>query len=279
MNAESTFTNVYNKGTISSNNFYTDARSGVTCSNCYSTGSGNSGTDGLTTSYPSSKVTSGELCYLLNGSSCYEPNWFQNLTGTADANPVLSNTHGIVNKMSAAGYTTQYIPDTDVTIPDGVEAYTGVILSEGWLHLNAIENGKIAAGEAVILKGNEEGYYSFMPTTDAEEVEGNVLKGSDGTITGDDGIYALAKKGNPAVVGFYSVDSDVTVPAGKAYLNLSGSLVKVFKFAFDDDDETAINSLTPALSEGEGAIYNLAGQKLSKLQKGINIINGKKVLK
>ena len=227
-------------------------------------------------SVSTAQLASGEVAYKLNENSVYEPNWFQTI-GTDD-NPVLSNTHGIVNKISAAGYTTQYIPGTDVTIPDGVEAYTGVILSEGWLHLNAIENGKIAAGEAVILKGNE-GYYSFVPTTDAEEVEGNVLKGSDGTITGGDGIYALAKKGNPAVVGFYSVDSDVPVPAGKVYLDSDGSLVKVFKFAFDDDDATGINSPLLTSPEEEGQVYNLAGQRISKLQKGINIINGKKVLK
>ena len=43
------------------------------------------------------------------------------------------------------------------------------------------------------------------------------------------------------------------------------------------DDETGI-SLTPSLSEGEGAIYNLAGQRIYKLQRGINILNGKKVV-
>lgn len=43
-------------------------------------------------------------------------------------------------------------------------------------------------------------------------------------------------------------------------------------------NETSINGLTPTLSEGEGAIYNLSGQRMSRLQKGINIINGKKVL-
>ena len=43
--------------------------------------------------------------------------------------------------------------------------------------------------------------------------------------------------------------------------------------------ETASSiSLTPALSKGEGAIYNLAGQRLSKLQRGLNIIDGKKVV-
>ena len=33
------------------------------------------------------------------------------------------------------------------------------------------------------------------------------------------------------------------------------------------------------LNNQSGAIYNLAGQRLNKVQKGINIINGKKILK
>ena len=37
-------------------------------------------------------------------------------------------------------------------------------------------------------------------------------------------------------------------------------------------------SLTPAISKGEGTIYNLAGQRLSKPQHGMNIIDGKKVM-
>ena len=41
---------------------------------------------------------------------------------------------------------------------------------------------------------------------------------------------------------------------------------------------TGIKSLTPPLSNGKEAIYNVAGQRLSKVQKGINIVNGKKVV-
>ena len=37
-------------------------------------------------------------------------------------------------------------------------------------------------------------------------------------------------------------------------------------------------SLTPALSEGEGVIFNMAGQRLQKMQRGINIVNGKKMV-
>ena len=45
----------------------------------------------------------------------------------------------------------------------------------------------------------------------------------------------------------------------------------------DSDVITAINA--PAIVKEEGAIYNLAGQRLQKLQKGINIVGGKKILK
>ena len=44
------------------------------------------------------------------------------------------------------------------------------------------------------------------------------------------------------------------------------------------DQVTGIDSLTPSRSKGEGEIYNLAGQLLSKPQKGISIIGGRKVL-
>ena len=42
--------------------------------------------------------------------------------------------------------------------------------------------------------------------------------------------------------------------------------------------ETTGISLTPALSQREGAIYNLQGQRLKSLQKGLNIVNGRKIV-
>ena len=44
------------------------------------------------------------------------------------------------------------------------------------------------------------------------------------------------------------------------------------------DDEDAIESLTPTLPRNEGAIYNLSGQRVSKAQKGVYIVDGKKNL-
>ncbi len=111
----------------------------------------------------------------------------------------------------------------------------------------------------------------------ADDKTGNVLKASDGSVTGDEKtIFALGKKNG--TIGFYLVGDGVTVPAGKAYIEATGgSLVKVFTFDFDDEAD-GIKTLSDSPVEGEN-IYNLAGQRLNKMQKGINIVNGKKVLR
>ena len=70
------------------------------------------------------------------------------------------------------------------------------------------------------------------------------------------------------------------VKAGKAILDAGWvtSSVKVFTFIFEDD-ATGIRTVETVSAEEAAQIFNLAGQKLSKMQKGINIVNGKKVLK
>ena len=48
-------------------------------------------------------------------------------------------------------------------------------------------------------------------------------------------------------------------------------------FTAQFDTQTTSISLTPALSHREGAIYNLQGQRISSLRKGLNIVSGRKV--
>ena len=188
----------------------------------------------------------------------------------ADTYPVLDPTHGIVNEITEAGYATQYIVDTDVTIPEGVAAYTAEF-EKTWLKLNAVSE-KIAADEPVILKGDA-GFYSFVPTTGATKAATNVLKGAAEDIEAA-GKYVLAKPGDEPV-GFYLANSTSTIKAGKAYLEIASD-VKAFTFVFDDIID-GIDGFEG--SEGSEAIYNLAGQRMGKMQKGINIVGGKKILK
>ena len=260
------FNTTEDKTSIVKNNYYLSG----TVAGC-----GRNATKVETIAKTAEEIASGEVCYLLNGSSVYEPNWYHTL-GT-DANPVLYDTHGIVNRISSEGYTTQYIPTTDVVIPAGVEAYAGVLNGDK-VGLRRIGNA-ISKEDAVVLKGTASTYYSFIPTTGAAEAERNDLIGSDGvTVSSGDSFYALSNKNG---IGFYSVSEGITIPAGKAYLNVPGSGgVKGFVFSFgDDDDPTSINEVNGQWPMINGqSIYNLAGQRLNKMQKGINIIGGKKLL-
>jgi hypothetical protein len=186
----------------------------------------------------------------------------------ADAYPTLDTTKGVVAEITDAGYATLYITETGVVVPEGVEAFTGVIDGE-YVFLNPVE-GNIAAEEPVVLKGAA-GIYSFTPALSAIKAEVNDLKGAaeDTQATGK---YVLAKVDDR--VGFFKADSGI-IKAGKAYIEVE-SAVKAFYF--DGDDATGISSVENVQTEN-GAIYNLAGQRLSKMQKGINIMNGKKILK
>ena len=177
--------------------------------------------------------------------------------------------------VSDADYTTFVAPYDIDTMPSGVEAYACQV-GTNYVHLEPVT--AIPEGEAVVLKN--EGTYKFSPASGSVSLgTSNDLQASNGNVTGAEGnIYALAKKNGE--VGFYRVGDDITVPAGKGYLQISsGSTVKAF-YGFDEDDATSINEeLRVKNEESEAVIYNVAGQRMNKVQKGINIINGKKTIK
>lgn len=172
------------------------------------------------------------------------------------------------------GYAT-YVAEGNVSFPDGVQAFI-VSGTEGEMVVLE-EVAAVPQGTPVILKGDADTYTLSLASEDElSDVTSNMLKASDGTATGEF-VYVLAKPENDKV-GFYRINEGTFVPAGKAYLEGDGTgpLVKAFFFA--EEGETAINNVNVNDNVNNAAIYNIAGQKLSKLQKGINIVNGKKVL-
>jgi len=175
--------------------------------------------------------------------------------------------------INEARYAT-YVPKHDVIFPDGVEAYIGTI-NKKYVSLTAVKSAP--KDTPVILKNT--GRYTLIPVTEEtfDDVTGNDLSASDKDVEATGSQYILAKPEGEEV-GFYKATG--TIPAGKAYLVSSetGPLVKAFYFV--GDGETAIGSIQNSNFEIQnGEVYNLAGQKLSKMQKGINIVGGKKILK
>lgn len=176
--------------------------------------------------------------------------------------------------LSNAGYATFCLP-YDATIPEGLNAYTATYNGET-VKLTAIESGKIAAGEGVVLHG-EEGTYTFVATTeDVSATANNQMVGvtEDTPLTSADNVYMLTRKKDDGSIAFRLLATDYTLGANKAYLKLENNARNLISVVWDEN-ATGIYDLSEKEETENGAIYNLAGQKLTKPQKGINIVNGK----
>ena len=176
----------------------------------------------------------------------------------------------------------------------GIKAYTGVLELTDDPDVDALklkEAGNIIGqGMAVVLKYTTE--EDQGPTIDIaiptsaempQAVEKNDLTGTDINLSWNGAgerlipanTYALSSSKEYGVGFYYSNYEGWTIDAHKAYLTLSDSPAKSIIFQFEDEP-TGIESLTPALSEGEGAVYNLNGMRVDDNYKGIVIKNGKK---
>jgi len=155
----------------------------------------------------------------------------------------------------------------EVPEPTSVVAYTGKA-AKTYLALTPVE-GTIPALTGVVLKGDP-GVYEFAIAAEAAPIEDNDLKGTLEPIEAA-GKYILAKPEGEEI-GFYQATTG-NIAVGKAYLDVASDIKG---FLFSEDGATGIANVEKAAENGP--IYNLAGQRLSKVQKGINIVNGKKVL-
>ncbi len=133
--------------------------------------------------------------------------------------------------------------------------------------------GEVTAGTPVLLKGTSATAtltigtgYATTPAT------GTALTGTylAATIDGAND-YVLGIDGD--VVGFYHWDSN-NLAANRAYVDTPAS---VNAYTIDWSGETGINAIGNVQSTDK-AIYNMAGQRVQKAQKGLYIVNGKKML-
>ena len=196
-----------------------------------------------------------------------EQNW-----GGAYCDFYLEGKAGATVEVGDAGYATFVAPcDVDFT---GSEAAAKAATFDG-TYVQLADVTTVPAGTAVVVKA-EEGTYTVPATTNAVLGATNELVAATADVATDGKQYILAKA--EEVVGFYKATG--TIAAGKGYLVISGDAgVKGF-YPFAADDATGINEVNGQWSMINGQpIYNLAGQRIQKIQKGINIVGGKKILK
>lgn len=174
----------------------------------------------------------------------------------------------------AAGYMT-YCNTTKALSFAGVTAYK--VSNVGATSVTLEEITEAPANTPVILNATA-GTYGLGIVASAAAVSGNKLLVSDGTATTDDAntVYALASKGDPAVVGFYKVQAGVNVPAGKCYLSVAATSAPEYLGFDGDGNTTSVNDVRSKMEEGRGEFYNLNGQRVAQPTKGLYIVNGKK---
>lgn len=164
----------------------------------------------------------------------------------------------------------------------------------------------VKAGEGLLLVGDA-GDYEIPVLQSSAQTYVNMLKGctedtyiqptTTATITKNGETtevtytnFVLSKHTGDDHLGFYRFTTlnpnGRLIEAGKAYLELEGDFstaigVKGFRLEFDDwnDIATGIAEMEDGrVAKDDATIYNLAGQRVNKPTKGVNIVNGKKVV-
>ena len=175
--------------------------------------------------------------------------------------------------ISAAKYATLCLP-FNFTVPTGVTAYTAKVNDEqNFVNITAIdEDAVIPANMGIIISG-EAGTYTFTGSAATPSSLGdNDLKGVTEDTELEEGDYILALDGG--VVKFCPIDlsgTDKVLAANKAYLKLSSSSPAL---GIRVNDATGIRTIE---AQAVNQYFDLMGRKVQNPERGIYILNGKKV--
>lgn len=176
-----------------------------------------------------------------------------------------------INITTANKWATCILPFS-TELPSGVQAYSGEGVNGEYLILK--EETSIKANTPYLLYAKNG--YEGKVTGSAEAAEGTtvttgVLSGAlaEQDITSG---YVLQNQGSGCM--FYKVSSEITIPAGKCWLNVTGNrnAIRI------QPGTTGINAVEGACATGK--TYTLDGKVVDQPQSGkVYVVNGKKVMK
>lgn len=179
--------------------------------------------------------------------------------------------------VSDADYATMVIPFA-ADKPTGVKAYNLTAVNGETITSSSVD--AIAANSPVMIKAAA-ATYDFTATgasiaaTDDGIVTNGLLNGTYATTTAaaDANNYVLQNNANG--VNFYLVtETAATVKPFRAYLKASGAGARALNL--DLGETTGIATVKKA--DVTTAVYSLSGQRVAAPQKGLYIVNGKKVI-
>lgn len=183
--------------------------------------------------------------------------------------------------IGSTGWATLYTPCAlDFSGVSGLTAYTATC-DGSTVTLTEVSN--VQAGTGVILKGTPNTNYDIPVTGSSSTAKGHLTgeflnataynKFSDPEYT----IYVLTPVDAGANVQFNPVTSG-SIAAGKAFLKVASSSGARSMDVVFADDVTGISQIENGELKKEDSVYNLSGQRVSQIKKGLYIVNGRKVI-
>ena len=170
-------------------------------------------------------------------------------------------------------YTTMFLP-VNVTV-SGAKVYTVTDNVNNSLTVDELADGDVVpANTAVVLEGTSGSATATVTTTDGSAT--SVLTGS---------VYAIAttEAANPYVLsvanntlGFYKFAGE-TLNGFRAFYNAPSNADPTRGFVLNFGETTT--GISSAVLNGSDKAYDLQGRRVNNAQKGVFIINGKKVVK
>ena len=181
-----------------------------------------------------------------------------------------------------------------MVVPEGVTAYVATAEPQmdgkdaqgnatGTITMTKVEDGIIPAQTGALICGAQ-GTYSFKlaDTEGKTDVTNSLMHGYAGIyeyedVTLESGYTTYVLTVMEGKAGFYRKNASFKVYNNKAYLNVPGAAgARALYFEFDN----GATGIVETENESEKTeIYDLAGRRVQKVQKGLYIVNGKKELK
>ena len=182
--------------------------------------------------------------------------------------------------MTASGektYASVFLPFA-VELPAEVKAYTGTLNVEKTSLKMTAQGNQLPKETGLVLEGAQNVVKAVLKILSNEVSALTVHNDITGTkvvkaVATNDPTYWVLGNHDTDGIGFYHLNATKLAP-NKAFLHVEAPAVNGFRLDFGE--VTGIENVE-GMSESVPAIYDLAGRKVAKMNKGLYIVNGKKV--
>lgn len=218
---------------------------------------------------------------------------YPTIGGLESVNNAVYNTTGIAGvqaEISSVGYATfSSTQDVDFTTVTSITAQKGHVESNGRItripSTSWASAHKLKAGEGVLLQGAA-GTYTIPIAASASTDSSNDLKAIDVKQKLDqsaDGkthyILTTQTTSGTSTLGFYKVNASGSwCKAGTAYLATTYNPSSARGYFPLWDEDTAVDYLVIDAEKTNSPVYDLQGRRVANPQKGLYIVNSKKVI-